>query len=131
MLNRNKEQIYLYSSLIILALLSVTILVYATMGVPTNISAIADGILVLLLVPIIIFAGLALIFILILSYYLGRLYKSANSLLDNLQIFTKRTNRSAKRYAQKTSTQINQFNRIIQIPLNAIGYLRRQFTNLF
>tara|TARA_B100000686_G_C16764672_1_gene960986 strand:+ start:1232 stop:1627 length:396 start_codon:yes stop_codon:yes gene_type:complete len=131
MLNRNKEQIYLYSSLIILALLSVTILVYATMGVPTNISAIADGILVLLLVPIIIFAGLALIFILILSYYLGRLYKSANSLLDNLQIFTKRTNRSAKRYAQKTNAQINQFNRIIQIPLNAIGYLRRQFTNLF
>lgn len=131
MLNRNKEQIYLYSSLIILALLSVTILVYATMGVPTNISALADGILVLLLVPIIIFAGLALIFILILSYYLGRLYKSANSLLDNLQIFTKRTNRSAKRYAQKTNAQINQFNRIIQIPLNAIGYLRRQFTNLF
>ena len=131
MLNRNKEQIYLYSSLIILALLSVTILVYVTMGVPTNISALADGILVLLLVPIIIFAGLALIFILILSYYLGRLYKSANSLLDNLQIFTERTNRSAKRYAQKTSTQINQFNRIIQIPLNAIGYLRRQFTNLF
>jgi len=131
MLNRNKEQIYLYSSLIILALLSVTILVYVTMGVPTNISALADGILVLLLVPIIIFAGLALIFILILSYYLGRLYKSANSLLDNLQIFTKRTNRSAKRYAQKTNAQINQFNRIIQIPLNAIGYLRRQFTNLF
>ena len=131
MLNRNKEQIYLYSSQIILALLSVTILVYATMGVPTNISALADGILVLLLVPIIIFAGLALIFILILSYYLGRLYKSANSLLDNLQIFTKRTNRSAKRYAQKTNAQINQFNRIIQIPLNAIGYLRRQFTNLF
>ena len=131
MLNRNKEQIYLYSSLIILALLSVTILVYATMGVPTNISALADGILVLLLVPIIIFAGLALILILILSYYLGRLYKSANSLLDNLQIFTKRTNRSAKRYAQKTNAQINQFNRIIQIPLNAIGYLRRQFTNLF
>ena len=131
MLNRNKEQIYLYSSLIIPALLSVTILVYATMGVPTNISALADGILVLLLVPIIIFAGLALIFILILSYYLGRLYKSANSLLDNLQIFTKRTNRSAKRYAQKTNAQINQFNRIIQIPLNAIGYLRRQFTNLF
>ena len=131
MLNRNKEQIYLYSSLIILALLSVTILVYATMGVPTNISALADGILVLLLVSIIIFAGLALIFLLILSYYLGRLYKSANSLLDNLQIFTKRTNRSAKRYAQKTNAQINQFNRIIQIPLNAIGYLRRQFTNLF
>ena len=131
MLNRNKEQIYLYSSQIILALLSVTILVYATMGVPTNISALADGILVLLLVPIIIFAGLALIFLLILSYYLGRLYKSANSLLDNLQIFTKRTNRSAKRYAQKTNAQINQFNRIIQIPLNAIGYLRRQFTNLF
>ena len=131
MLNRNKEQIYLYSSLIILALLSATILVYATMGVPTNISALADGILVLLLVPIIIFAGLALIFLLILSYYLGRLYKSANSLLDNLQIFTKRTNRSAKRYAQKTNAQINQFNRIIQIPLNAIGYLRRQFTNLF
>lgn len=131
MLNRNKEQIYLYSSLIILALLSVTILVYVTMGVPTNISALADGILVLLLVPIIIFAGLALILILILSYYLGRLYKSANSLLDNLQIFTKRTNRSAKRYAQKTNAQINQFNRIIQIPLNAIGYLRRQFTNLF
>ena len=131
MLNRNKEQIYLYSSLIILALLSVTILVYATMGVPTNISALADGILVLLLVPIIILAGLALIFLLILSYYLGRLYKSANSLLDNLQIFTKRTNRSAKRYAQKTNAQINQFNRIIQIPLNAIGYLRRQFTNLF
>ena len=131
MLNRNKEQIYLYSSLIILALLSVTILVYATMGVPTNISALADGILVLLLVPIIIFAGLALIFLLILSYYLGRLYKSANSLLDNLQIFTKRTNRSAKRYAKKTNAQINQFNRIIQIPLNAIGYLRRQFTNLF
>ena len=131
MLNRNKEQIYLYSSLIILALLSVTILVYVTMGVPTNISALADGILVLLLVPIIIFAGLALIYILILSYYLGRLYKSANSLLDNLQIFTKRTNRSAKRYAQKTNAQINQFNRIIQIPLNAIGYLRRQFTNLF
>ena len=131
MLNRNKEQIYLYSSLIILALLSVTILVYVTMGVPTNISALADGILVLLLVPIIIFAGLALIFLLILSYYLGRLYKSANSLLDNLQIFTKRTNRSAKRYAQKTNAQINQFNRIIQIPLNAIGYLRRQFTNLF
>ena len=131
MLNRNKEQIYLYSSLIILALLSVTILVYVTMGVPTNISALADGILVLLLVPIIIFAGLALIFILILSYYLGRLYKSANSLIDNLQIFTKRTNRSAKRYAQKTNAQINQFNRIIQIPLNAIGYLRRQFTNLF
>ena len=70
MLNRNKEQIYLYSSLIILALLSVTILVYVTMGVPTNISALADGILVLLLVPIIIFAGLALILILILSYYL-------------------------------------------------------------
>ena len=131
MLNRNKEQIYLYSSLIILALLSVTKLGYATMGVPTNISALADGILVLLLVPIIIFAGLALIFLLILSYYLGRLYKSANSLLDNLQIFTKRTNRSAKRYAQKTNAQINQFNRIIQIPLNAIGYLRRQFTNLF
>ena len=131
MLNRNKEQIYLYSSLIILALLSVTILVYATMGVPTNISALADGILVLLLVPIIIFAGLALIFLLILSYYLGRLYKSANSLLDNLQIFTKKANRSAKRYAQKTSTQINQFNRIIQIPSNAMGYLRRQFTNLF
>ena len=131
MLKRNKEQIYLCGSLIILALLSVTILAYATMGVPTNISALADGILVLLLVPIIIFAGLALIFLLILSYYLGRLYKSANSLLDNLQIFTERTNRSAKRYAQKTSTQINQFNRIIQIPLNAIGYLRRQFTNLF
>ena len=131
MLKRNKEQIYLCGSLIILALLSVTILVYVTMGVPTNISALADGILVLLLVPIIIFAGLALIFILILSYYLGRLYKSANSLLDNLQIFTKRTNRSAKRYAQKTNAQINQFNRIIQIPLNAIGYLRRQFTNLF
>ena len=131
MLNRNKEQIYLYSSLIILALLSVTILVYVTMGVPTNISALADGILVLLLVPIIIVAGLTLIFLLVLSYYLGRLYKSANSLLDNLQIFTKRTNRSAKRYAQKTNAQINQFNRIIQIPLNAIGYLRRQFTNLF
>ena len=111
--------------------LSVTILAYATMGVPTNISALSDGILVLLLVPIIIVAGLTLIFLLVLSYYLGRLYKSANSLLDNLQIFTERTNRSAKRYAQKTSTQINQFNRIIQIPLNAIGYLRRQFTNLF
>ena len=131
MLNRNKEQIYLYGSLIILTIISATIFGYATMGVPTNISALADGILVLLLIPIIIFAGLTLIFLLVLSYYLGRLYKSANSLLDNLQIFTKRTNRSAKRYAQKTNAQINQFNRIIQIPLNAIGYLRRQFTNLF
>ena len=131
MLKRNKEQIYLCGSLIILALLSVTILAYATMGVPTNISALSDGILVLLLVPIIIFAGLTLIFLLVLSYCLGRLYNSVNSLLDNLQMFTKRANRSAKRYAQKTSRQINQFNRIIQIPLNAIGYLRRQFTNLF
>ena len=131
MLNRNKEQIYLYGSLIILALISATILGYATMEVPTNISALADGILVLLLIPIIVFAGLTLIFLLVLSYYLGRLYNSVNSLLDNLQIFTKRANRSAKRYAQKASTQINQFNRIIQIPLNAMGYLRRQFTNLF
>ncbi|MDP6769369.1 MAG: hypothetical protein QF704_01585 [Anaerolineales bacterium] len=131
MLNRNKEQIYLYGSLIILALISATILGYATMRVPTNISALADGILVLLLIPIIVFAGLTLIFLLVLSYYLGRLYNSVKSLLDNLQIFTKRANRSAIRYAQKTSTQINQFNRIIQIPLNAMGYLRRQFTNLF
>ena len=131
MLNRNKEQIYLYGSLIILTLIAATIFRYATMGMPTNISALADGILVLLLIPIIVFAGLTLIFLLVLSYYLGRLYNSVNSLLDNLQIFTKRANRSAKRYAQKASTQINQFNRIIQIPLNAMGYLRRQFTNLF
>ena len=131
MLNRNKEQIYLYGSLIILTLISATIFGYATMGVPTNISALADGILVLLLIPIIVFAGLTLTFLLVLSCYLGRLYNSVNSLLDNLQIFTKKANRSAKRYAQKTSTLINQFNRIIQIPSNAMGYLRRQFTNLF
>ena len=131
MLNRNKEQIYLYGSLIIVTLISAAILGYATMGSPKNISALADGILVLLLIPIIVFAGLTLIFLLVLSYCLGRLYNSVNSLLENLQTFTKRANRSAKRYAQKTSSQINQFNRIIQIPLNAMGYLRRQFTNLF
>ena len=131
MLNRNKEQIYLYGSLIIVTLISASILGYATMGAPKYISALADGILVLLLIPIIVFAGLTLIFLLVLSYCLGRLYNSVNSLLDNMQMFTKRANRSAKRYAQKNSSQINQFNRIIQIPLNAMGYLRRQFTNLF
>ena len=132
MLIRNKEQIYLYVSIsIIIIMLLATMLSYATTKSPANISVIADGILVLLLVPIIVVAGLVIIFLLAFLYYLGRSYSTINSLLGNLQIFTTKANRSAKKYDRMTSTQFQRLNRIVQIPVHAMGFLRRQFTKLF
>ena len=129
---RNKEQIYLYVSIsIIIIMLLATMLSYATIKSPANISVLADGILVLLLVPIIVVAGLIIIFLLVFSYYLGRSYSAVNSLLGNLQIFTTKANRSAKKYARTTSTQFQRLNRLVQMPVHAMGFLRKQFTKLF
>lgn len=129
---RNKEQIYLYVSIsIIIIMLLATMLSYATIKSPANISVIADGILVLLLVPIIVIAGLVIIFLLVFSYYLGRSYSAVNSVLGNLQIFTTKANRSVNKYDRMTNTQFQRLNRIVQIPVHAIGFLRRQFTKLF
>ena len=132
MLIRNKEQIYLYVSIsIIIIMLLATMLSYATIKSPANISVLADGILVLLLVPIIVIAGLVIIFLLAFLYYLGRSYSTINSLLGNLQIFTTKANRSAKKYNRMTSTQFQSLNRIVQLPVYAMGFLRRRFTKLF
>lgn len=129
---RNKEQIYLYVSIsIIIIMLLATMLSYATTKSPANISVIADGILVLLLVPIIVVAGLVIIFLLVFSYYLGRSYSAVNSVLGNLQIFTTKANRSVNKYDRMTNTQFQRLNRIVQIPVHAMGFLRRQFTKLF
>ena len=132
MLIRNKEQIYLYVSIsIIIIMLLAIMLSYATIKSPANISVLADGILVLLLVPIIVIAGLVIIFLLAFLYYLGRSYSTINSLLGNLQIFTTKANRSAKKYNRMTSTQFQSLNRIVQLPVYAMGFLRRRFTKLF
>ena len=129
---RNKEQIYLYVSIsIIIIMLLAIMLSYATIKSPANISVLADGILVLLLVPIIVVAGLVIIFLLAFLYYLGRSYSTINSLLGNLQIFTTKANRSAKKYNRMTSTQFQSLNRIVQLPVYAMGFLRRRFTKLF
>ena len=128
---RNKEQIYLYISISIIILLLATVLSYSTMKSPVNISVLADGILVLLLVPIIVLAVLVLIFLLVFSYYVGRFYNAVNFFLGNLQIFTTKANRSAKKYARTTSTQFQRLNRLVQMPVHAMGFLRRQFTKLF
>lgn len=129
---RSKEQIYLYVSIsIIIIMLLATMLSYATIKSPANISVLADGILVLLLVPIIVVAGLIIIFLLVFSYYLGRSYSAVNSMLGNLQIFTTKASRSAKKYDRMTSTQFQRLNRLVQMPVYAMGFLRRQFTKLF
>ena len=116
---------------IIIIMLLATMLSYATTKSPANISVIADGILVLLLVPIIVVAGLAIIFLLVFLYYLGRSYSAVNSMLGNLQIFTTKANRSVNKYDRMTNTQFQRLNRIVQIPVHAMGFLRRQFTKLF
>ncbi len=132
MLIRNKEQIYLYVSIsIIIIMLLAIMLSYATIKSPANTSVLADGILVLLLVPIIVIAGLVIIFLLAFLYYLGRSYSTINSLLGNLQIFTTKANGSAKKYNRMTSTQFQRLNRIVQLPVYAMGFLRRRFTKLF
>jgi Na+-transporting methylmalonyl-CoA/oxaloacetate decarboxylase gamma subunit len=131
MMSKNKEQIYLYLSISIILLLLVTMLSYATVKTPVNLSVLADGILVLLLFPIIVFAGIVLLLLVVFSYYVGQFYNTVNSLLSNMQILTTKVNRLSKKYARTTSAQFHSFNRIVQIPVHAVGFLRKQFTKLF
>ena len=58
-------------------------------------------------------------------------YNTVNSLLSNMQILTTKVNRLSKKYARTTSAQFHSFNRIVQIPVHAVGFLRKQFTKLF
>jgi len=131
MMSKNKEQIYLYLSISIILLLLVTMLSYATMKIPVNLSALADGILVLLLFSIIVFAGIVLLFLVVFSYYVGQFYNAVNSLLGNMQILTTKANRLSKKYARMTSVQFHNLTRIIQMPVHAMRFLRKQFTKLF
>ena len=129
MMSKNKEQIYLYLSISIILL--VTMLSYATVKTSVNLSVLADGMLVLLLFLIIVFAGIVLLLLVVFSYYVGQFYNAVNSLLSNMRILTTKVNRLSKKYARTTSAQFHSLNRIIQIPVHAVGFLRKQFTKLF